>query len=137
MKMSESIRKAIAGNVERLMEYHGSTSPKGKMTQTELARKTGISQRTICNLLDEESAENIKSDTIERLAKGFGLMPYHLLIPDLPIEELTSKRIEKVVECYTTMPMAGRENVERIAENELRYSEAGNNTAHQKRRASD
>lgn len=122
MQMTDSIRKAIAGNVEKLMEYQGIQSPKGKkLAQTDLAKKTGISQRTIANLFLEDGVDSIRSDTIEKLATYFGLKPYHLLIPDLPIEELTSKRIEKVVDCYAQVDIKSRENIERIAENEVRY----------------
>jgi transcriptional regulator with XRE-family HTH domain len=120
-----SIRKTIAGNVERLMDHLGKTGPRGKkMTQGELAKKTGLAQRTICNIFIEDGNESIKSETIEKLAEYFGLMPYHLLIPDLPIEELLTNRLEKVIQCYSNVPKEGRENIMRISENELRYCAA-------------
>lgn len=116
MRMTQSIHEIIANNVERLMDYHKIA------TQTELSRKTKIPQRTISNVLTPGSVGSLTSKTIEKLAKYFNLEPYHLLIPDLPIEELLNKRIEKIIECYSQSSPEGRENIKRIAENEMRYS---------------
>jgi transcriptional regulator with XRE-family HTH domain len=114
--MPKSMHETLSNNVQRLMEYHGN------MPQTELAARTGISQRTISNVLNPGSVGSITTKTIELLADFFNLEPYHLLIPNLPIEELLNKRIEKVIECYTQSSSDGRENIKRIAENEVRYS---------------
>jgi DNA-binding Xre family transcriptional regulator len=105
----------VADNVHKLMKYHNN------MKQTVLAKRAGISQRTVSNVLNPGSVESITTDTIEKLAKCFKLEPYHLVIPNLPIEELLDKRIEKVIEYYTKASTDGRENIKRIAENEVRY----------------
>jgi transcriptional regulator with XRE-family HTH domain len=99
------------------MEYHNA------MPQTLLAKKSGISQRTISNVINPGSVGSITTDTLEKLANYFDLEPYHLMIKDLPIEELLSKRIEKLIECYSQSTSEGRENIKRIAENEVRYRE--------------
>ena len=114
--MTKSILETIAGNLERLIKHHEIKS------QTELAKKTGVSQRTISNVLRPGSLDSINTETIEALARYFNIEPYHLMIPDLPIEELINKRIEKLIECYSQSSPAGRENLERIAENEVRYN---------------
>jgi len=115
MDMSKTIHEIIAENVKRLMFY------KDDMKQTALAKKTGISQRTISNVLTPGSVGSITTDTIEKLAKFFNIEPYHLIIPNLPMEELLTKRIETVIECYSQSAIDGRENIKRIAENEVRY----------------
>lgn len=115
MKMTNTIHAAIAGNLTRLMEYHDN------MSQATLAIKAGVSQKTVSNLLNPGSVASIRTDSIEKVATYFRIQPYHLMIPDLPIEELISKRIEKVVECYAQSLPDGRENIKRIAENEVRY----------------
>jgi transcriptional regulator with XRE-family HTH domain len=122
MLMTQNIHEIIAGNVERLMEYHKIEA------QTELAKKTKISQRTISNILTPGSVGSLTTKTIEKLASYFNLEPYHLIIPDLPIEELLNKRLEKVIECYSQSTPEGRENIKRIAENEVRYSPPSSST---------
>jgi transcriptional regulator with XRE-family HTH domain len=104
----------VADNVHKLMKYYG-------MKQTALAKRAGISQRTVSNVLNPGSVESITTDTIEKLAKCFKLPPYRLVMPGYSAEELLDKRIEKVIECYTKVSTDGRENIKRIAENEVRY----------------
>lgn len=113
--MPKTTHEIIADNVKRLMEYHN------EMTQTLLAKKAGISQRTISNVTNPGSVGSITTETIEKLANFFDLEPYHLMIKDLPVEELLSKRLEKLIECYSQSTLEGRENIKRIAENEMRY----------------
>lgn len=113
----------IADNLRRLMEY------KGINTQTELARKIRakiggkISQRTISNLLNPGSTEGINTVTTDALAEYFGIESYKIFIPGIPIEELVSNGIDKVISCYSKAKLDGRENIKRIAENEARYSQ--------------
>lgn len=113
--MTNTIHEIIANNLKRLMDHR-------EMKQNLLAKKTGISQRTISNILNPGSVGSITMIQIERLATFFNLEPYHLMIPDLPIDELLNKRIEKVIECYAQSTPESRENIKRIAENEMRYS---------------
>lgn len=121
MLMTQKLKDTIVDNVKRLIEYHFAENGK-QPSQTTIGKKLGISQRSVSYLFDENSTiESIRTDTIEKISSYFGLEPYHLLIPDLPIEELTSKRIEKMVENYIQSPIDGRENIVRIAENEVRY----------------
>lgn len=119
--MTKTIHEIIANNVNRLIDYNDQIT-QTKTSQDLLAKKTGISQKTISNVLKPGSVGSITTDTIEKLAKYFKLEPYHLMIPNLPIEELLSKRIEKVIECYAQSSLDSRENIERIAKNEMRYS---------------
>jgi transcriptional regulator with XRE-family HTH domain len=107
----------VADNVHKLMKYYG-------MKQTALAKRAGISQRTVSNVLNPGSVESITTDTIEKLAKCFKLPPYRIVMPGYSAEELLDKRIETVIECYTKVSTDGRENIKRIAENEVRYMES-------------
>lgn len=113
--MKNKIHEAVAANLKLLMACHGG------INQVSLAKKTGLSQRTISNVLRPGSVGSITTDTIESLAEFFKIEPYHLMIPNLPIEELLSKSIESLIECYARSSEVGRENIKRIAENELRY----------------
>lgn len=121
MYMTESVKKIIANNVKNLIAYQFKDAAK-RPTQQYLGKKFGISQRSVSYLLDESSSvENMKTDTIEAIANYFGLEPYQLMIPNLPIEESLNNQIKKVIQCYTSTTPEGRDNIARIAENELRY----------------
>lgn len=126
MYMNSSLKKALANNVERLMIYHGMKIGKEKLATEDVAdlcQKNGekIDQKTVWNVVNPDKSGAVSSKTIESIAKVFGLEPYHLLIPDLPIDELTNQRIEKIIQNYIQSPLDGRENIARIAENEVRY----------------
>ena len=112
--MPESMHETIATNTAKLKVHFG-------MPQKAIAKKAGLSQRTVSNALNPGSVDSITAGTIEKLAECFGIEGYQLLIPGLPIEELLSKRIQKVIECYVQADPEGRENIARIAENEMRY----------------
>lgn len=132
MRMTKNLKTTIADNVTRLMIHHGGMVGKDRMSTDDLAKlckKNGgkTDQKTIWNVVNPDKSGNITTATIESIAEVFNLEPYHLMIPNLPIEELTSKRIEKVITCYAQAPVDGRENIARIAENEVRYC-----TNHQK-----
>lgn len=115
-RMTKSTLEILANNIKRLIEYHD-------LAQDDIAKKTKIGQTTLSNVLRPGSLASITTKTLEELARFFDLEVYHLLIPNLPIEELLNKRIEKIVECYSQSTSDGRENIKRIAENEVRYSQ--------------
>lgn len=108
---------ALTDNLQRLMDHFG-------LSQAQLAKKSGVGQRTLSTLLDRENPLEInpRATTLARLAECFEIPSWQLLIPGLPIELLTSKRLTKLVEHYRDAPEAGRETVDRIAEAEVRYA---------------
>lgn len=127
MLMNLSLKTALAGNLKRLMDFHGAKLGKDQLTTKDVADLCnkygkGVDQKTVWNAINPDKSGAVTSKTIELIAKVFDLEPYHLLIPDLPIEELNSKRLEKIIDAYTHIPLDGRENIARIAENEVRYS---------------
>lgn len=117
--MQREIALAFAHNLQRLMDHHG-------LSQAELARKTGVGQSTLSKLLntDDPSAMNPRSSTVEQLADFFGVPGWQLLVPDMPLELLLSKRFTKLIENYRDAPAEGRKQVERIAESEVKYAVA-------------
>lgn len=123
--MKRTTLEILANNIKRLMQYHD-------LAQDDIAKKTKIGQTTLSNVLRPGSLASITTKTLEELARFFDLEVYHLLIPDLPIEELLNKRIEKIIDCYAHTPLEGRENLERIAENEVRYSQINQDHTNQK-----
>lgn len=109
--------KNFAFNLARLMDHH-------KDTQTTLAAKSGVSQKTVSNMLNpgEDKAPNL--DNVGLVAKRYGLQTWHMLIPNAPIDILINSSIEKLVENYVAIDKDGRETVARVAENSARYISA-------------
>ncbi len=113
---SEAI-KALADNVRRLLEARA-------LTQKELAALSGVSQKSISDLLNYGGAvsKEPRLGTIEKLAKGFGISAWQLQIPNLPTDLLQNQMVSKVVENFRDAGPGGRENISRIAESEVRYT---------------
>jgi len=107
--------EAIASNLKRLMAER-------QLTQTQLADKTGVSQKTISNMINSGSVGSITTESIEKVARFFGIEAYHLMIPNLPTEELTNNEIEKIINYYARSTRESRVNIARVAELESRYS---------------
>jgi DNA-binding Xre family transcriptional regulator len=68
------VEKVVAENLRRLMAHHQHKTP------TAAARYVGISQQQMDRLL---TGQKLRVDTLERVARGYGLEPYQLLIPGL------------------------------------------------------
>lgn len=69
-------------NLRALMQTQG-----GPHSQGELSRKSGVAQATIGRILSKEG-ENARIETVERLARAYGLQGWQLMIagmdPDNP-----------------------------------------------------
>jgi transcriptional regulator with XRE-family HTH domain len=109
--MDQEAKKALALNVSRLMEHHG-------LTQEGMAKKAGVSQRSISNLIFISSPHSPKLKTIEDVAKAFNLQTWHLLLPDAPIDLLLNSSIEKVVSNYASASKEGRDMINRVSDRE-------------------
>lgn len=118
--MNSDARRAVARNVARLRQ---AAKPSG-WTQEYLAKRAGVAQRTISNIekLDHPDRQDYSPtlDVLQRIASVWGLSAWHLMLP-LPDDLLQSQQIEKLVECFISVGKEGRENIARIAENEVRY----------------
>ena len=68
------MEKVVAENLKRLMAFHKQPSP------TAAARSVGIKQQQIDRIL---KGQRVRVDTLENLARGYGLEPYQMLIPGL------------------------------------------------------
>jgi transcriptional regulator with XRE-family HTH domain len=105
--------EAVAKNLRRLMDAH-------KMTQPTLAKKAGVAQRTISNILNATNEPGIEK--INKIARVFGLHGWQLQMPNLPDDMLTDGRVTRVIDALTRATPEGREMIERLAEREAHYS---------------
>lgn len=110
----------IRDNVRRLMLAHG------KMSQRELAKLAGIAQSSVSYITtyEDEHDRHPTSATIEAVARAFNVEPWQLMIPDVPLEVLQSRRLGKLLADYSASSDEGRKAVERVASDELRYARA-------------
>jgi transcriptional regulator with XRE-family HTH domain len=91
-----------------------------KLTQMELARVSGVSQKTISNMLDASRAglDSQTLDKLDRVAGAFGLTAWHMLIPSLPLEISYCHQISELVETFVALPCSSRAIVVHTAERE-------------------
>jgi transcriptional regulator with XRE-family HTH domain len=107
--------EAVAKNLARLMEIRGFTQP-------QLAKKAGVAQRTISNILNTRNEPGIEK--INKIARVFGLQGWQLQMPNVPEDMLTDGRMTRVIDALTRATPEGREMIERLAEREAHYSKA-------------
>lgn len=119
MKKRPTPKESLARNLQYLMDTD-------KLSEMALAKRSGVAQKTINNILNQESAPNL--DTVDKLSSSFGLNLWHLVMPDLPEELIKSRGIEKLYDSYTHASKEGRDLIERMAEREASYSNKSNNS---------
>lgn len=84
-----------------------------------LAKKAKVGQKTVWKILNGKSAPNL--DTVDKLAAAFYVAPWHLIMPNLPFELLSDRKIEQVVTLYLQTEEKGREYIHHVAEREAKY----------------
>ena len=102
-------RRVLARNLRHLMRLQG-------ISETELAKKAKISQKSVNNIVNE--VHSPKLDIVESLAAVFGLNAWHLIMPNLPEDLILSPTISKLFDSYTKATPEGRQLIDMIAERE-------------------
>lgn len=91
------------------------------MKKAELANKSGVSERMIGYILAKEKAPTV--EVADALAKAFDLPGWMLLLPDLSVRIAKTGKLQTLVTKYTQSSDAGREYIDRVAEQEAKYGE--------------
>lgn len=89
---------AVGRNLAILMHWRG-------WNQTEVSRRSGVSQRHISDILRGHS--DCTSEVMGQLAKAFGIPRWQLDMDDLTEELLTGTELQMIVDTYVRNP-AGR-----------------------------
>jgi transcriptional regulator with XRE-family HTH domain len=105
-------RDTLARNLTVLMAEAG-------WNQVELAKRSGVSQRQISNILRKESGCSVEH--ADALARAFGLQGWHLIMPTLPAD-VRNGALPLLMERYAASSAEGRKAIDRVAELESRYS---------------
>jgi len=115
--MQSKATLALRDNVRALMEFKG-------MSQRDLAKEAGISQRAVGYLLQyqDDNDRHPTTSTIEAVAQVFDLEAWQLMVPNQPIELLTSRQLVNHTMDYLEVGNDGRAAVDRITEVEVRIA---------------
>ena len=105
-------RETLAHNLQHLMEAK-------EWSAYDLARNSGVGQKTIWNILNQQSAPSI--ETVDRLASAFGLNLWHLIMPNLPDDLLASPSLPRVIDRYAHARPDDRRLIEGVAERAAQY----------------
>lgn len=104
--------ESLARNLRHLMRQNG-------LSEKALEKRSGVAQKTINNILNRVSSPTL--DTVEKLAQSFGLTGWHLIMPSLPDDLVSSQSIEKLYKSYLNSSAEGRDHISRVAEREAHY----------------
>jgi len=115
-----SALEVLVRNLTALTEAHG-------LSQSELARRAGISQKSSNNLFRSQELDMSPGiDLIEKAAAVFGLTAAELLSPSLPKEAMCSppgsvrvaRSVGRLVEDFLSSDESGRQRITAVAEEE-------------------
>jgi transcriptional regulator with XRE-family HTH domain len=108
-------KTVLARNLRYLMGDRG-------WDQVDLAKKSGVSQKTVSNILGEIKVPTL--DTVDKLASAFGLNLWHLILPTL-VEDLKSPTsIRELYAAFSTSNDQGRQFILSVAEREAKFNKA-------------
>jgi transcriptional regulator with XRE-family HTH domain len=107
----------LAANINALLA-------RDDLTQRELARRARIKDpKNVSNLC--RAAHNPKLDTIEKIARVFGLEAWELLRPGaVNLPRTKPGELDRLTKLYQSAPEGGRETVMQVAEIAAGYGQA-------------
>jgi transcriptional regulator with XRE-family HTH domain len=117
MRRKQSAREQVRKEINRLFRASG-------MTETELAKKAGVSQKTVNNLLHDRHPPSLV--TVEACAAALGVEIWQLFLSDETLDQTASPQESlKLIHAYKTASTAGRDIILRVAEREAEYITGG------------
>lgn len=121
--------KTVADNLQRYMEANG-------LEQKDVAKKTGVPRRTVNHVLQAKPDSNTTLKTVEMIADGLGIAIWHLLVPNLAVELMKNKALDKLIDNYSAAEPEGRSYIERVSTKEAGYRDPtpGNEETDQRQR---
>lgn len=101
-KQTPTTSENLRANIKHLMALHGDDT-------VSLARKSGIPQRTVYNILYTNQKASIEQ--AEKLGKAYGFSGWQIIMPNLQGNPAT---LNKVMEGYLSADAVDREIIERL-----------------------
>jgi len=108
-------KTVLARNLRHLMEDR-------RWDQLTLAKKSGVSQKTISNILRQEKVPTL--DTVESIAQAFGLNLWHLIMPTLVDDLQSQTSIRSVYNAFIKSSERGKAFILTVAEREADLKDA-------------
>lgn len=97
----------VSANVRRLMRSM-------EWSEHDLARRSGVSQKAINNLLNQATGCTIT--TADKLARPFGLQGWQLQLPDIPPDAAFANSLTNIVVKWIHTDERGREFISHAAD---------------------
>lgn len=110
--MDTKTRSVLGANVAALRNHDG-------LTQDQLAKRAGLSQRLVSGV--ERGEKSATVDTVDALASALRVPAWSLLLSVSDPLMLRDAAAAKLFARYVRLPRDGREQVDRVADNEARY----------------
>jgi len=95
----------LSYNMQRLLKAYD-------ISARALAERANLPQKTVHNVL--VSKHNCRLDTLEQISKTFFISPSTMITPNLPLNVLMSRRLNRMVEGYTKMTPEQRDQLDEI-----------------------
>lgn len=110
VKSSNSkLREIVASNLRALMD-------KREWSQTDLAKKSKVSQRHLSNMLNRKTGASF--ETLHAVGSAFGIPGWLLMVERLSVDLLDSQKVPLLVASYRDAGPDGQELVTRLADRE-------------------
>jgi transcriptional regulator with XRE-family HTH domain len=109
-------QERIAKNLRGLLDMR-------EWSEHDLAKASGVSQKTINNVLQRRTYCGI--GTTEQLAKAFGLEGWVLMLPKLPKQLQTIPTLAQLVRNWISASESGQGHIAHVAEQEAKYNKDG------------
>ena len=113
--------KNFARNLKLVMEYHGDS-------QKKLEKRSGVSQKTISNMLNPGDDTSPGFDKVALVAAAYKIKTWQFLLPNAPLDILINKSVEKLVESFLQIDKLSQETVLQVTENSARYCSGSKDT---------
>lgn len=112
MTLRPRTEATLAANLRWLMNKAG-------WTEKEIEQRSGVSQKTINNVL--HARYRTKVETVEQLAAAFNLDGWQMILPNLVHDIESGTSIAKLLNAYLQSSAEGQSVVLKIAEREAKY----------------
>ena len=110
--MKKSPKQVLADNIKHLRTLKG-------WSQSELARRSGIPQRTISAI--ENSVHNTGVEHLESLGKALSVPAWSLLFADIDPALFARGALPDLIANFAALPEDSRQEVKHVANREKRY----------------
>ena len=105
-----TLTEIVCGNLKRACEEFD-------LSTRELAKRANSSQKSVWNILNGEHSPRL--DTLEPICKTLMISPAAVVTPGMDAGLLVSRRIPRLIESYSRLSYAQREQLEAVIEEML------------------